>query len=326
MLRNALQGVHGKTVLVAPLNWGLGHATRCVPLVRALLNEGKTVILAAYGPSGKLMREHFPQLEYVEMEGIRVEYGNGKNMVWAMLSQMPNILKAIRKEHALLQELVDAKAIDTVISDNRFGLYTKKCRCIYMTHQLMIKTPMRLKILEPLLWLIHRWFIVKYDECWIPDVEGVGNLSGDLSHKYPLPKNAKFIGLLSRFEGMEVRDIEGIVCYDNLVIVSGPEPHRTLYERDMVAKMMNESGRTLIVRGLPEEGDQLERFGPNVDIVNHIGDDEILWFMTSVKEIYCRSGYSSLMDLAVLNRRAHLTPTPGQTEQEYLYRRSKNGC
>ena len=318
--------IKSSRVLVAPLNWGLGHATRCVPIIRGLLAEGHEVVIAADGYPLSFLRQEFPHLEWVEFEGLKVEYSNGQSQVGAMLRQVPSFLRGIWREHKELKRIVEAYDIDVVVSDNRFGLWCKGVHSVYVTHQLMVKMPRGLEWMEWAVWLLHRWFIGHYDECWVPDVEGEDNLSGDLSHKYPILKNTKFIGPLSRFsaEGVEWEDVrveaEALGLkerYDVVAVISGPEPHRSNLELE-IASIHNYDKTLLIIQGLPADDLRLAEHKDGVDYIPHLPTGLLQWYMQEAKEIVCRSGYSSIMDLYTIGRKAHLIPTPGQTEQIYL--------
>ena len=345
-------------VLVAPLTWGLGHATRCVPIIRELLRQGKEVVIAAEGYPLRFLRREFPHLEWVEFKGLKVEYADSESQVGAMLRQLPGFLRGIWREHRELKRIVEAYDIQVVISDNRFGLWCRDAYSVYMTHQLMVKMPRGLRWMEWGVWRLHRWFIRHYDECWVPDVEGEDNLSGDLSHKYPLLKNTKFIGVLSRFsaEKVEWEDVrveaEALDLderYDVVAVLSGPEPHRSNLEREIASihnsqfiihncyfssrlktigsaltlnsqfSTLNSQLSTLIVQGLPEDDLRLAtRTEEGIHYIPHLATELLQWYMQEAKQIVCRSGYSSIMDLHTIGRKAHLISTPGQTEQEYL--------
>lgn len=183
-------------VLVCPLNWGLGHATRCVPLIQKLIHKGHEVVIAADGHPLHLLKEIFPHVRFIESASYKITYNKGKSQVTAMLRSIPTILIGIIKEHRWLKQLNKQEQFEQVISDNRFGLWNKHIHSIYMTHQLMIKMPPLLKLMEPIVWLCHRFLINRYDQCFVPDNQGENNLSGDLSHLYPLPQNVQFIGPL----------------------------------------------------------------------------------------------------------------------------------
>ena len=346
-------------VLVAPLNWGLGHATRCVPIIRGLLAEGHEVVIAADGYPLRFLRREFPHLEWIEFEGLKVEYSDSESQVGAMLRQLPSFLRGIWREHKELKRIVEAYDIDVVVSDNRFGLWCRDAYSVYMTHQLMVKMPRGLQWMERCVWRLHRWFIGHYDECWVPDVEGEDNLSGDLSHKYPLLKNTRFIGPLSRFSTTPIRwddvrvEAEALDLrqrYDVVAVISGPEPHRTNLEREITdyrlqitdngLQITNNSQQStvngqqtltpsrqgsktdgfslLIIQGLPADDLRLAEHREGVDYIPHLPTELLQWYMQEAKEIVCRSGYSSIMDLHTIGRKAHLIPTPGQTEQIYL--------
>jgi len=158
-------------VLVAPLDWGLGHATRCIPVIKKLILQGNEVLIASDGKIEKLLKKEFPQLTFVFLQGYRVRYFSFLPMTFSMLLQLPKIAWRIFKEHRDLKKIIQHYRIDMVISDNRYGLWNKKINSVFITHQLMIKSPRALKFLEPLMYRINKIFISKYDECRIPDDE-----------------------------------------------------------------------------------------------------------------------------------------------------------
>jgi predicted glycosyltransferase len=310
-------------IMVCPLDWGIGHATRCVPIIRMLREQKHEVIIAADGAPFNFLKGIFPDFEIVRLPGKRISYPRGKNMILKMMLQSPAIIWNIFREHQRIKKIARKYKADVIISDNRFGLWTKDVYSIYMTHQVMIKIPERMNWLEPLLYRIHNWFIKHYDECWIPDFPNEPNLSGDLSHKYPIPKNAKFIGLLSRFTANRQPPTANFsISPDLLVLLSGPEPQRTIFEKIILNELQQHRGlHAVILQGLP--GELSESFPiPGVAVLSHLPDSEISDLIKSARLIICRSGYSTLMDLATLGRGAILVPTPGQTEQEYLARRA----
>ncbi|MCE5330732.1 MAG: hypothetical protein LLF95_01165 [Bacteroidales bacterium] len=304
-------------ILLCPLNWGLGHATRCVPIIRELVADGHEVVIAADGFPLEFLHQQFPNLRLIEVSSYAVRYSSGKTQVLAMLWNLPNIFAGIRKEHSWLKKLLKNEHFDQVISDNRFGLWNKKTHCIYITHQLMVKMPLMLKILEPLIWLIHRVVILRYNECWIPDTEGKENLSGDLSHKYPLPRNAEFIGPLSRFRDFESKNIDD--TYEAVAVLSGVEPQRSIFEHELMRRFQHSGQKMLIVCGQPTAKKRSYHVG-DVTLVSHLHDEELAPILKGAKKIISRSGYSSIMDLEALNclGKTELIPIPGQTEQEYL--------
>jgi len=282
------------------------------------MSDGHEPVVVADGFPLAFLQQEFPSLRFIEFPSYAVYYAAGKSQVGAMLFNFPNIITGIIREHFWLRDLLQSEHFDQVISDNRFGMWNKRVHSIYITHQLMVKMPHSLKILESLVHLIHKAFINRYDECWIPDREEDGGLSGDLAHQYPLPANAKFIGVQSRFLGME--NINPNNKFDVVAVISGVEPQRTIFETALIEQYKNKTEKTLIVCGQPQTGENERKVG-NISLVAHLPDAEMAAVLLGAKKIICRSGYSSIMDLEALKclHKAELIPTPGQTEQEYLY-------
>ena len=296
------------------MNWGLGHATRCVPIIRGLLESGDNVIIAADKAPLAFLKKEFPNLEFIELPGFEPLYSKGNSQVFQLLKSIPNALINFNKEHKALEKIVDDYKIDLVISDNRFGCWSKKVHSIYITHQLHIQAPKPFRWTQGILNKLHNIYIKKYDELWIPDIENTPSLSGILSHPADVKIKTKYIGFLSRFS--EIKDEEKSIDY--LVILSGPEPQRTILE-DIIIKQANDTDETIVIlRAKPNEENLPDNIPNNVTIFNHVDDDKFTKLVSKSDKIICRGGYSSLMDLITLNRNAYLIPTPGQTEQEYL--------
>jgi hypothetical protein len=298
-------------ILVSPLDWGLGHTTRCIPIIQHLVNKGAEVVVAASGASLTLLREEFPQLEFVEIKGYRVRYSSLFPASVAVALQVPKINRAIAREHKELESIISTKKIGAVISDNRFGMWSDKVPCVIMTHQINIASP----YLKGFVNKTNVEFLKKFNAIWVPDYEEGDNLSGSLSHPYPESMNVKYIGIISRFDAhVERKEMQ----YDLLVLLSGPEPQRTILEKKVV-KRVREIGnmKALVVRGLPN-GKTLpgEKY---IEYVNHLNKDALKEKILASKAILSRPGYTTLMDLAAIGgKRAIFIPTPGQTEQEYL--------
>ncbi|NDP19529.1 MAG: glycosyltransferase [Paludibacter sp.] len=304
-------------ILVCPLNWGLGHATRCVPIILQLMAQGHELAVAANGFPLEFLQQEFPSLRFIEFPSYSISYSSGKSQISSIGFSIPKIIRGIVKEHFWLNKLLRTEPFDQIISDNRFGMWHKCVHSIYITHQLMVKMPHGLKTLEPLVWFIHRCFINRYNECWIPDNNECGGLSGDLSHKYRLPSNAKFIGPLSRFQNLI--DLKPNTKFEVVVVISGVEPQRTIFEESLIEKLRNESYVSLIICGKPQVVNTERKIG-NVSLVSHLSDSEMASVLIGSKKIISRSGFSTIMDLSALNclHKVEFIPTPGQTEQEYL--------
>ncbi len=306
-------------ILICPLDWGLGHATRCVPIIKELVSRNVNVILAGSGASLQLLKCEFPQLEYLLLEGYNISYPKNRSMVLKMFIQFPAIIYKIIKEHRQLKLIIKKHSIDAVISDNRYGLFTKKVPSIFITHQIIIKCPFWLKFLEPLIFLLNNYFISRYTECWIPDYKGKINLSGSLSHKYPRLSKTRFIGPQSRFYKTSFDFTSGKIIFDLMVILSGPEPQRSILENKVINQLSKLNLKSIVVLGKPGIFEE-KQIGNNITLLSCLTSDEIIKYMFNSNIILCRSGYSSIMDLCALGKKAILVPTPGQTEQEYLAR------
>jgi len=299
-----------KKILLAPLDWGLGHASRCIPIIKACLENGSEVVIAGTETTNALIRLEFPQLNYLDLKGYNIFYTNMKWMLpLSMILQFPKILLRMRHENNWLKRVVAESQIDLVISDNRYGLYHSEVPCFFITHQLQIQVPQS-KWVQQMVNKLNHSMIKKFTICLVPDYEKE-SMSADLSQKGTL-ENVVYLGNLSRFNANEKDEKK----YDLLLILSGPEPQRSLLEEKFKSAFEYCPYKTLIVRGKP--GSNLSNNSPSHKTVDHLNAKELQTAILSAEIIICRSGYSSVMDLIKLNRHAVLIPTPGQTEQEYL--------
>ena len=311
-INTVLQGnVH---ILIAPLDWGLGHATRCIPIIKFLTSKGFPVAVAAEGPIAKLLAREFPTVEIVPLPGYGLVYSAGgrRSNMLKIISQLPKILISIKQERRWLDTVLQKRRVDLVISDCRFGLHHKNVISVLLTHQLTIKSPLK--------W-VERWFrkwnyrfIQQFDECWVPDQEGFPNLAGDISHPRILPNvPVKYIGCLSRFQYKpHVQH-----AYDVLIMLSGPEPQRTVFE-NIIRKELTllKHHRVALVRGLPHDEETFRM--PGITVFDHLPANELETLILKSKLIISRSGYTTVMDIVKLHKQSVLVPTPGQPEQEYL--------
>ena len=302
-------------ILVCPLDWGLGHATRCIPIIRELQTAGAKVVIAADGPQLKLLQTEFPELEWVRFPGYEVTYRKTGMSALKLLLDLPGLFFKVIQEHFRVKSLIKKLRIDAIISDNRYGLWNRNITNVFLTHQLNIIAPPPFEFAEPLLRSVVRYFAGKFNLCWIPDVEGADKLSGRLSHGYITPSNIRYIGLLSRFD--KINTIIPDKLYQIVAIVSGPEPQRGIFENKLLSQLPVEGCNCLLIRGLP--GDTgITNVRSNLDIADHLASDMLAGILSTKPIVISRSGYSTLMDIAYTGNKAILIPTPGQTEQEYL--------
>jgi predicted glycosyltransferase len=308
------------SVLVAPLDWGLGHATRCIPIIKELMGLGARVIIAASGIQKALLIGEFPMLEFIEIPGYDIRYKNGVLLKWAILSRVPWFLKQIRRENEWLDQTIRRHQIDALISDNRYGLFNLKLFTVFITHQLSIQSGAgRQNFVNN--WInraIQRWnykFIEKFSCCWVPDGNNMSSVAGRLSHPAAMPKiPVKYIGILSRFPQHKKRQMEKKL----LILLSGPEPARTRFEKLLIKQLKCMNLQTLLIRGLPGQTGTIPDLPKGVQVFNHLPSDDLAEMIIESEFIIARSGYSTIMDLIKLRRNAIIVPTPGQTEQEYL--------
>jgi uncharacterized protein (TIGR00661 family) len=303
-----------KNILVAPLNWGLGHATRCIPIIKALEDNNYNPILASDGVALDLLKKEFPDLQTIEFPSYHIEYPkDGKYFKLKMLVNSPKMIRAILKERKLVGKAIALHKIDGIISDNRLGVYSKKVPSVFITHQLKVLT-------GNTTWLstkMHQNIINQFNECWVPDVNMIPNLSGKLGHLEKDPKNVKYIGPLSRLQKRKLDQ-----KYDLMVILSGPEPQRTLLEEKLIEELDNYEGNVLFIKGKIET-EQIIVQKNQFTFYNYMHSKQLETAFNESNTILCRSGYTTIMDLAYLNKKAFLIPTPGQYEQEYLAKKFK---
>ena len=306
-------------ILVAPLDWGLGHATRCIPIVNELLSQNCDVWLAGEGQQEALLRAEFPGLPFLPLEGYRMHY-SARSLGWKIILQIPRMIQTIGKEHRWLKEMMAAHQFDAVISDNRYGLYHKRIPAVLITHQLTIKGHLGT-------WsenILRRWnykYIQRFSECWVPDVSGPNSLAGELSHPIIKPKiPLRYAGWLSRFEKKKSISFDIPKEKTNhhlLFILSGPEPQRSILENKIINEVSHYPGTATIVRGVPTLLTAIPSTGM-IKFYNHLSARELNEEAENADWVISRSGYSTIMDLVKLGKKAILIPTPGQTEQEYL--------
>lgn len=292
------------TFLVAPLNWGLGHAARCIPIIKKLIASNKNVILASDGNALQLLTTSFPGLPFYELPSYGITYPYNSISLNLLINSV-NIYSAIKAEHKSLQDLLRQEKIDIILSDNRYGIYNHECTSIFISHQLQIIHPNSL--LRQIGNRINKMLLAKFTMCWIPDFPPPNSIIPALTTSQKSIPHL-YVGMLSRMTLIEAKLIRKY-----LVILSGPEPKRSELEILLLDQLAGKS--YLLVRGKPGQDTANDSNDLVVDFMSH----QLLSQEISQSEyIVCRSGYTSIMDLLKLNKKAILIPTPGQTEQEYL--------
>ena len=314
---NHIQGVKkpgSPRILVAPLDWGLGHATRCIPVIYELLNQNAAVFLAGEGAQEVLLKKEFPGLPFLHLRGYQVKYGNSRmGLLGTIFRQIPHILRSIRHENDWLKNVIKEYEFDAIISDNRYGLYHETVPSVFITHQLAIKSPFG-KWNERILQKRNYRFINCFTECWIPDEEKENELAGQLSHPVIMPAiPVHYLGILSRLKKLNTEKKKNHL----FISLSGPEPQRTFLENKVIHEIGHYEGTATVVRGLPGEATLIPSTN-DLQFYNHLPLEALSKEMQRADYVISRSGYSTVMDIVTLGKRSILIPTPGQTEQEYL--------
>jgi hypothetical protein len=305
-------------ILICPLEWGLGHAARMIPLAAKLREMDYNVIAGAGEEHLALFRTELPGIECINFPGFKPTYSKYLPQYISLLLKTPILVYHIISEHYRLRSIIRDKKIDIVISDNRFGLWNRKIKTVYITHQLRIPFPKAFRMFEFIGIHLHRAIIRNFSYCFIPDLPGEMNLSGRLSHDVKLPSNALFIGILSRFSGIDPGP--GDIHFSsghNTVILSGPEPQRGILRQKLTNILSKSEPPTVILGGRPDKGSMMLQ-SENIIYYDHLPAQLMKELITGSEIIIARSGYTTIMELISLNRSALLIPTPGQTEQEYL--------
>ncbi|MDI9311720.1 MAG: glycosyltransferase [Limnohabitans sp.] len=303
-----------KNILIAPLNWGLGHATRSIPIIKELLNHNFNPIIASDGVALDLLKKEFPDLTHINLPSYQIEYAkNGKYFKLKLLLNSHKMINAILSERKATRKICKEYKIDGIISDNRLGVSHKKIPSVFITHQLRVMTGNTTWITTKL----HENIIKKFNQCWVPDVNTIPNLTGDLGHTDNKSLNIKYIGPLSRLEKKELP-----IKYELMVILSGPEPQRTMLEEKLLDELTGFDGEILFIKGKIEKEQTVEKLN-QFTIYNFMTSSQVETAFNESKKVLCRSGYTTVMDLAKLGKKAFFIPTPGQYEQVYLAKKYK---
>jgi len=314
-LYKKIRGILGKKrkILYAVLNWGLGHATRSLPVIRRLAFNNDVTILST-GRSLEFLKAELPDLEFIDHEDYSVRYTkSGFSMIPYMAFQLPKIFLRLKEEQKYTEMLVEKYKFDRIVSDNRYGIYSESIPSFFITHQLRFKLPGQLSIFERFSEYFNKFYFRSYRKIFIPDAEKPPCLSGVLSHDLASIQRTKLVytGILADLD-FEIEPVQS----DYLIIVSGPEPQRSIFEEKVRAQSKLLKGKIIIVCGRTEERKVGSEDG--VTVYSHASRRELFAMMKGTKTVISRPGYSSVMEIVSMNKKALFIPTPGQTEQEYL--------
>lgn len=308
-----MHGQKHKNILVAPLDWGLGHTSRCIAVIRHLQSSGHKVVFAGNEWQIDFIYKTFPGIETSFLDGYDVTYSrHGNGFITAILLQLPGILATIRKEHNWLINICTRHHFDGIISDNRYGLHHPSIPSVIMTHQLHVQTG-KGELSDNIFAWLHYKMLQRFGAVWAVDVAGKANLSGTLAHPGSLPRNTSYLGLLSQFDVAKEQNEEKHL----LILLSGPEPQRSLLSALLWLQAKAQKGKVVFVEG-SNTATEPAQVPEHITYHKRLTRGELQPLIAQASMVVCRSGYSSIMDLLALNKKAILVPTPGQTEQEYL--------
>jgi hypothetical protein len=305
-----------KTILICPLEWGLGHAARMVPLAKKIFAQGHNVIIGSGPEHLEFFRKELPGINCISFPGFTIRYSSWLPQYLVILFNSPAFILSILKEHRQLKEIIARHKIDIVISDSRPGLWNRSVKTVFVTHMIRVPLPRWCSFLEKSGIFSSERIIRKFTFCFIPDLESDNNLSGKLSHDIKLPGNARYIGFLSRFSALKAGPVAPEYRYFCTVILSGPEPQRSIMKEKMTRILKLNNEKSVILEGragvIPEKHQE-----GNITYISHLSAPEMMELLLASRHIVSRSGYTTLMELASLGKKALIIPTPGQTEQEY---------
>ena len=317
-----------KHILIAPLDWGLGHTARCIPVIQYLKSLGHLPIVACNASQRSFIEETLGETEIVHLEGYNITYSHWNKWAQAgILAQLPRIKRAIKSENKWLRKLCSERQINGIISDNRYGLYNCGVSSVILTHQLQVQTGFG-AIANRTVQKLHYKYLDRFDAAWVADNEGIPNLGGNLSHSSRLPRHSRYVGLLSRFAAAKDEIVftsgEGSIEDTKqpgplLMLLSGPEPQRSVLSAMLWKQAVHYDGVINFIEG-SEHAVAPENIPSHIHYYKRLAGSNLQPLLHAARMVICRSGYSTIMDLVAMNKRAILIPTPGQTEQEYLGR------
>lgn len=306
-----------KRVLLSPLAWGLGHATRIIPVIHELSHKGYLITVATNNELGTLIKNNCPYSEIIDFYSPKMKLGTGRTSVLNLLSFLIKLPFVTLIECFKLKRLLKGKSFTLIVSDNRYGFRSSKTKSVIITHQLRVIPPKPFGFLKHLGENVIRHLLSRFDEVWVPDFNNTTRIAGMLSEPNGLT-NLRYIGPISRFNGISIKQLNP--QWDVMVIASGPEPQKNEFI-NLIANCLSEHNfKTLILKGNPLKINSWETIG-NLTFAGSLGNDEMAMVIINSKYVISRSGYSTIMDLVYLNKGGILIPTPGQTEQEYLAHR-----
>jgi len=309
-----------KKILYGVLNWGLGHASRSIPIIQFLVSKGFELIIASDGEALELLKKEFPNLYFEKIEPYNAFYSKTKKYFdLTIFKQLNKFSKTIKKEHSQTQKLIEKHNISYIISDNRYGVYSKKIPSTIICHQINLQH--KNSFIQKQMNIIHSKMLDKFNEIWVLDFKEnpiCGNISNKIFLEKRIQNKIKYLGLISRMKKQNLA-----IEYKFCIVLSGPEPQRTLFENILINQTKTINDKIAFVRGTNVYKQKIKS-SENIEVFDLLESKRLNEIINKSEIVVCRAGYSSIMDILKLKKQAILVPTPGQTEQEYLAKNLDN--
>ena len=308
-------------IIYAVCSWGLGHATRSLPVIRKLVKENNEVTIISNGRSLQLLKKELgSDLDYYDIPDYPMLLSeNSRQFMAKSVVYWPSFIARMESGLQQLKKILEKRKCDRIISDARYDMYSRTIPSFFISHQIRIMNPLRISMFERGSEIFNLFFFKRFCGVIVPDFKE-DNLSGDLSHNLNRINENKlhYVGILSDFQKKSSKkDI------DYLISISGPEPQRTMLEEKLLPQLDDLKGKIVVTLGKTEKADKLNKKG--IETYSFLSKEKRQDYLNRTNLVISRSGYSTILDLAVIGTKALMTPTPGQIEQEYLgqYHNSK---
>jgi uncharacterized protein (TIGR00661 family) len=307
-------------IIYGVCSWGLGHATRSLPVIRKLIEENNELTIISNDRALELLKKELGNdLDYFDIPDYPMLISeNSRQFMAKSFVYWPMFIKRMESGLQKLKKILENRKCDKIVSDGRYDIYSRSIASFFISHQIRIMNPLRIKMFERGSEIFNLFFFKRFAGVIVPDYKE-DDLSGDLSHNLHRidENNLHYVGILSDFKKKKTNK-----NIDYMISLSGPEPQRTLLENKLLEQIDNLSGNIVVTLGKIEKQDN--DYKKNIQIYSFLTKDERIDFLNRTKLVISRSGYSTIMDLAVIGTKALMIPTPGQVEQEYLGQYHKN--
>lgn len=291
----------GKKILYGCLDWGNGHIARSVPLILQLQSQGNHVFFMGSPEQQTVLSRYGFTGTFKELPPTGFRFKGDGNFVLEALRNVRIVSKAVRRDQERVSDYAQAHGIDLILSDHRYGVRCDTIPSVFITHQ--VELPPKT---NPVARWIHRKWMARFNSIWIMDDEQ-NRLAGTLSRFVP---GSCYIGHYSRFSLTNSTTESGKV----VAVISGPEPYAEQFFNEMVKAANTSQQKWTIVCSANYAAAAGLKKG-TILVNNWKRADEAI---ASAEYVVSRNGYTTLMDLTVLQKKAILIPTPGQLEQQYL--------